>query len=671
MPATDLDRLCINTIRMLSLDQVQTANSGHPGMPLGASPVIYTIFDRFMKFNPANPKWHDRDRYVLSAGHACTMLYSVLHLTGYDLPLDDLKGFRKLGSKCPGHPEAGMTPGVEATAGPLGQGISNAVGMAIAERHLAAIFNKPGHEIVDHYAYVMCSDGDLMEGVSAEAASLAGFLGLGKLIAVYDDNGISIEGKTHDLAYKEDTGKRFEAYGWQVLKVADVNDIDALEAAISEGKAEAGKPTLVWSHSLIGEGSSAAGTAKCHGEPFKGDAPKEIKRHYGFPPDEMFHIPADALARFRAALDKGKAAEDAWNKTFEAYAQAFPELAARYTMMQNGDLPEGWEASLPTFSAADDAIATRSASGKVMNAIAKAFEGYLVGGSADLSPSTKTIMDGMGDIGPGDFGGMNMHFGVREHAMGAALNGMALHGGIIPFGATFLVFSDYMRPTIRLAAITELPVKYVFTHDSIGVGEDGPTHQPVEHIAALRLIPNMMVLRPADANETAAAWKAVLEHKSGPAALILTRQNLPILDVDKYPVKEGVPRGAYILSEAEGGDPEALLIANGSEVELALSAQEQLAADGIKARVVSFPSFELFEKQDQAYKDKILPPSVTARVLIKMAVSFGWSKYVGWGGAMVTQDAFGVSGSYRDVIPHCGFTVDNVVAKAKQVLGRK
>jgi len=668
MTDSQLDQLCIDTVRMLSVDMVQTAKSGHPGMPLGASPTAYVIWDRFLKHNPVNPCWHDRDRFVLSAGHACAMLYSLLHLTGYDLPLDELKKFRQLGSRTPGHPEHGVTPGVEATAGPLGQGISNAVGMALAEAHLAAIFNKRGHEIVNHHTYVICSDGDLMEGIASEAASLAGFLGLGKLIVVYDDNGISIEGSTRELAYKEDTGARFEAYGWQVLKVADVNDLAAMEAAIREGQAETQKPTLVWSHSHIGYGSPEQDDAKCHGEPFKGESPVKVKEHYNWPLDKPFHIPEDVRTHFRKALENGRGAEEEWQTRFEAYSQAHPDLAKRYTMMMNRELPPDWEKSLPVFSPDDGDIATRSASGKVMNAIAKAFDGYLVGGSADLAPSTKTIMEGVGHIGPHDYGGMNMHFGVRENGMGAVLNGMALHRGIIPFGATFMVFSDYMRPTIRIAAISKLPVIYVFTHDSIGVGEDGPTHQPVEQAAALRVIPNVVLLRPADANETAAAWKVALERTDGPTALALTRQNLPIMDARKTPIAAGVPRGAYILSEAQGGPPELILIASGSEVPLALGAQAKLGEEGVKARVVSMPSRELFEAQDAAYKEEVLPSNVTARVAVEAGVSFGWDRYVGRDGAVVGQDTWGASGNYKDVFPHFGFTVENVVAKAKAVM---
>ena len=663
-----LDQLCINTIRMLSVDMVQAANSGHPGMPLGAAPVAYVIWNRFLKHNPTNPTWADRDRYVLSSGHACAMLYSVLHLHGYDLPLEDIKNFRRLGSKCPGHPESTITPGVEATAGPLGQGISNAVGMAIAERHLAAVFNKPGYDIMDHHVFVQCSDGDLMEGVASEAASLAGFLGLDKLIAVYDDNGISIEGKTHELAYKEDTGKRFESYGWHVVKVDDVNDLAAVDAAIREGLAETGKPTLIWTRSLIGEGSPEVGTAKCHGEPFKAESVAKIKEHYGWPVNEAFHIPEDAAQHMHKAAEGGATAEAEWQKTLDAYAKEYPELAKRFTMMMNGDLPEDWEKDLPVFAAADGAMATRNAGGKVMNAIAKAFEGYLVGGSADLAPSTKTIMNDFGHIGPNDFSGMNMHFGVREHAMGSAINGMALHGGIVPFGATFFVFSDYMRPTVRLAAISNLRVIYVFTHDSIGVGEDGPTHQPIEHLAALRCMPNVVTLRPADANETAAAWKIALERANGPTAIALTRQNLPTLDVDKYPVQEGLPRGAYILSEAEGGSPDIILIGTGSEVELTMGAREKLAEEGIKARVVSMPSWELFEEQDAAYKQEVLPDNVAARVAVEAGVSMGWDRYVGCEGAVIAMDRYGESGNYKDIFPHFGFSVENVVAKAKEVL---
>ena len=665
-----LDQLCIDTIRMLSVDMVQAAKSGHPGMPLGASPTAYVLWDRFLKHNPANPSWYDRDRYVLSAGHASAMLYSLLHLTGYDLPMEELRRFRQLESLCPGHPEARHTPGVEATAGPLGQGISNAVGMALAEAHLAALFNRPRYPIVDHYTYVMCSDGDLMEGVSSEAASLAGFLGLGKLIAIYDDNGISIEGSTHGLAFKEDVGARFKSYGWQVLKVEDVNDLAAMDAAIRKARATTKRPTLIWSRSHIGYGSPEQDNAKCHGEAFKEESYQKVREFYNWQDKEPFHVSEEALAHFRQALERGRDAEEKWNRKFKAYGKVFPEAAARYTMMMDGELPAGWEGSLPTFTAGDADIATRSASGKVMNAIAPAFDGYLVGGSADLAPSTKTIMTDFGHIGPRNFAGMNMHFGVREHAMGAALNGMALHGGVIPFGATFMVFSDYMRPAIRLAALTGLRVIYVFTHDSIGVGEDGPTHQPVEQAAALRTIPGLVLLRPADANETAAAWKVALERKNGPTALALTRQNLPILDAERHAIAAGVSRGAYVLSEAEGGSPQILLLASGSEVSLALAAQSALTTEGIRARVVSMPSWELFEAQDAAYKETVLPSDVAARLAVEAGVAIGWDRYVGPCGVTIAQNAFGASGRYQEVFPHFGFSVDNVVAKAKALLAR-
>ncbi len=671
MSDVQFDQLCINTMRMLAVDMVQAAKSGHPGMPLGASPAAYVIWDRFLRHNPANPAWNDRDRFVLSAGHACTMLYSLLHLTGYeDMTLEELKTFRRLGSRTPGHPEAHLAAGVEATTGPLGQGISNAVGMALAEAHLTELFNRPDHEIVNHHTYVICSDGDLMEGVASEAASLAGFLGLGKLIVLYDDNGISIEGSTHELAYREDTESRFKAYGWQVLKVEDGNDLDAIEAAIRTGLAEASRPTLIWSHSHIGYGSPEQDHAKCHGEPFSDEAARKTKEFYNWPLDKTFHVPEDVLAHFRKALDHGGQLETEWKQGFEAYSAKYPELGKKYNMMMNGELPVGWENSLPAFSPDDGAVATRNASGTVLNAIAKTFEGYLVGGSADLAPSTKTILNDFGHIGPHRFEGMNVHFGVREHAMGAILNGMAYHGGVIPFGATFLVFSDYMRPPIRLAAMTGLRMICVFTHDSIGVGEDGPTHQPIEHLAALRTIPNLVLIRPADANETAAAWRVALERKDGPTALALTRQKLPILNPNKHPISEGVPRGAYILSKAEGGSPDMILIASGSEVSLVIEAQSKLAAEGIRARVVSMPSWELFEAQDAAYKENVLPRNIRARLAVETGVGMGWERYVGDSGDVLSQDTFGASGPYKDVFKHFGFTAENVVEKAKSVLNK-
>jgi len=666
-----LDELCINTLRMLSMDMVQTAKSGHPGMPLGASPAAYVIWDRFLRHNPANPAWHDRDRFVLSAGHACTMLYALLHLTGYqDMPMEQLKSFRRVGSRTPGHPEAHLAAGVEATTGPLGQGIANAVGMAIAEAHLAALFNRPGHEIVNHRTFVICSDGDLMEGVSQEAASLAGFLGLGKLIVLYDDNGISIEGSTHELAYHEDTEARFRACGWQVLKVDDGDDVTSIEAAIREGLAETERPTLIWSHSHIGYGSPEQDHAKCHGEPFSDDAARKTKEFYAWPQDKPFHVPEEAAAHFRQALERGRDLEAEWQKRFQAYRRAYPDLAERFALMMDGRMPHGWEEALPTFSPDEGGLATRNASGAVLNALAKPLEGYLVGGSADLGPSTKTILSGFGHIGPHRFDGMNVHFGVREHAMGAILNGMAYHGGVIPFGATFLVFSDYMRPPMRIAAMTGLAVKYVFTHDSIGVGEDGPTHQPVEHLAALRAIPNFVLLRPADANETAAAWKVALERRAGPTALALSRQKLPILDPQKYPIFEGVPRGAYVISEAQSGPPQVILMASGSEVSLALEAQVRLAGEGIRARVVSMPSWELFEAQDAAYREQVLPAAVRARLAVEAGVRLGWERYVGDRGDVLCMSTFGASGPYKDVLKHFGFTAEAVAERAKAVLKR-
>jgi len=623
-----------------------------------------------LKHNPANPKWADRDRFVLSAGHASAMLYSLLHLHGYDLPIEELRNFRQLGSKCPGHPEYGLTPGVETTSGPLGQGVANAVGMAVAEAHLAAIFNQSGHELVNHYTYVLCSEGDLMEGVSAEAASLAGFLGLGKLIMVYDDNGISIDGSTRDLTFSEDVGKRFEAYAWQVIKVEDGNDLDALDAAIRKGQAETRRPTLIWSHSHIGYGSPLQDKAKCHGSPFNEESYQRVREFFHWQDNPQFFIPDEALAHFRQAVERGKAAEAEWSKNLEAYRAEFADKAKRFTMMMNRELPPDWEKALPVFPA-DGAMATRNASGKVMNAIAKAFDGYLVGGSADLAGSNKTTLDDCGDISPGKFAGMNMHFGVREHGMGAILNGMSLHGGVIPFGGTFLVFSDYMRPAIRIAAMSEIPVVYVFTHDSVGVGEDGPTHQPVEHYAALRAIPNLLFLRPAEANETAAAWKIAIERKDGPTVLALTRQNLPALDVEKHPVAEGVPGGACVLSDSEGGSPELILMASGSEVSLIMEAQTVLAAEGVKTRVVSMPSWELFEKQDEAYKEQVLPSSVTARVAVEAGVGLGWERYTGANGAVICRNGFGASGPYQEVFAHFGFTVENVVARARALLRKQ
>ncbi len=667
MPQPDhLDQLCINTIRTLAMDAVQKARSGHPGLPMGAAAMAYVLWTRFLKHNPANPAWPDRDRFVLSAGHGSMLLYSLLHLTGYDLPLAELQNFRQWGSKTPGHPEHGLTPGVETTTGPLGQGFANGVGMAIAERFLAARFNRPGHTIVDHYTYAIVSDGDLMEGVAAEAASLAGHLKLGKLIYLYDDNRISIEGST-DLAFTEDRALRFQAYGWHVQQV-DGNDLEAVAKAIRAAQAETERPSLIIARTIIGYGSPhKQGTAEAHGEPLGEDEVRATKEALGWPPEPAFYIPDEALAHFRQALARGQEWEADWQRRFAAYAQAYPDLAAEWQRLMRGELPPDWDADMPTFPPDAKGMATRVASGTVINALAPRLTN-LIGGSADLAPSTRTLMKGTGDFAAGHYSNRNLRFGVREHAMGAILNGMALHGGVIPFGATFLVFSDYMRPAIRLAAMMELPVIYVFTHDSIGLGEDGPTHQPVEHLAALRAIPNLTVIRPADANETVVAWRVALEHRSGPVALALTRQNVPVFDRTRYAPAEGLRRGAYIMAEAEGGKPDLILIATGSEVQLALAAREELAKRGIAARVVNMPSWELFDRQSAEYQESVLPPEVTARLAVEAGVSQGWHRYVGPAGEVISLERFGASAPYQVAMRNLGFSVENVVARALALL---
>ena len=667
MPQPDhLDQLCINTIRTLAMDAVQKARSGHPGLPMGAAAMAYVLWTRFLKHNPANPAWPDRDRFVLSAGHGSMLLYSLLHLTGYDLPLAELQNFRQWGSKTPGHPEHGLTPGVETTTGPLGQGFANGVGRAIAERFLAARFNRPGHTIVDHYTYAIVSDGDLMEGVAAEAASLAGHLKLGKLIYLYDDNRISIEGST-DLAFTEDRALRFQAYGWHVQQV-DGNDLEAVAEAIRAAQAETERPSLIIARTIIGYGSPhKQGTAEAHGEPLGEDEVRATKEALGWPPEPAFYIPDEALAHFRQALARGQEWEADWQRRFAAYAQAYPDLAAEWQRLMRGELPPDWDADMPTFPPDAKGMATRVASGTVINALAPRLTN-LIGGSADLAPSTRTLMKGTGDFAAGHYGNRNLRFGVREHAMGAILNGMALHGGVIPFGATFLVFSDYMRPAIRLAAMMELPVIYVFTHDSIGLGEDGPTHQPVEHLAALRAIPNLTVIRPADANETVVAWRVALEHRSGPVALALTRQNVPVFDRTRYAPAEGLRRGAYIMAEAEGGKPDLILIATGSEVQLALAAREELAKRGIAARVVNMPSWELFDRQSAEYRESVLPPEVTARLAVEAGVSQGWHRYVGPAGEVISLERFGASAPYQVAMRNLGFSVENVVARALALL---
>jgi transketolase len=657
----DLDQLCVNTIRTLAMDAVQKAKSGHPGMPMGMADVAYVLWTQFLKHHPGDPAWSNRDRFVLSAGHGSMLLYGLLHLTGYDLPLEELQNFRQWASLTPGHPEYGDTPGVETTTGPLGQGFANGVGLALAEQVLAAEFNQPGLEIVDHYTYAIVSDGDLMEGISHEAASLAGHLGLGKLIYFYDDNHITIEGST-SLAFSEDVGRRFEAYGWHVQHV-NGHDRAAVAAAIRQAQAERTRPSLVVCRTHIGYGSpNKQDTASAHGEPLGVDEVRRTKEALGWPPDAQFLIPEEVLAHFRTAIDRGADAHGEWEALFARYAEECPELAAEWQRRMAGHLPAGWEAMLPTFDPESSAIATRSAGGKVMEAIAPLLP-ELVGGSADLHPSTKTYLKAYPAVQNGAYAARNLHFGIREHAMAGILNGMTLHGGLRPYGSTFLVFADYMRPSIRLAALMGVPVIYVFTHDSIFVGEDGPTHEPVEQAASLRAIPGLIVLRPADANETAAAWRFIVAHRGGPVALLLSRQNIPILSaVDPA----GVARGAYVISDAP--DPRVILLATGSEVAVALDAQKLLAAEGVAARVVSMPSWELFEAQPQAYRDSVLAPTITARVAIEAGVSQGWDRYVGPQGDIVCQNRFGASAPYKVLAEQFGFTPQVVTERAKSLL---
>jgi transketolase len=669
-----LDELSVNTIRALAIDTVQNANSGHPGLPLGAAPVGYTLFARAMKHSPANPHWPDRDRFVLSAGHGSALLYSLLHLTGYDLPLEELKRFRQLGSRTPGHPERGDTAGVETTTGPLGQGFANAVGMAMAERHLAARFNRPGHEIVDHRTFVLAGDGDLMEGVANEAASLAGHLGLGKLACFYDANRICLASSTN-LVFTTDVAKVFEGYGWHVQTVADGNDLAAIARATDAAVAAADRPSLVIVRSQIGYGSPKQGSFGVHGSPLDAAQVIATKQALGYPSQEPFFIPDEALHHLRTAVERGQAAEAAWRKRLDAYRVAHPDLAAAFERVMAGELPAGWDALIPTFTTADKPLATRSAGGKVINAIAARVP-ELVGGSADLNPSTDTALKGAGDFqspalqvsdrqgavgGEWGYAGRNLHYGVREHAMAAISSGLALHGGVIPFSATFLTFADYMRPSIRLAALMGLHSIYVFTHDSIGVGEDGPTHQPVEQAASLRAIPRLTVIRPGDANETASAWRVALTRR-GPVALLLTRQALPVLTGT-----DDVAYGGYVLGDSDGA-PDVILIATGSELHLAVAARELLAGRGVAARVVSLPSWELFEAQPQAYRDSVLPPGVLARVAIEAGVPQGWDRYVGPFGAVVgIEGRFGASAPVKVVMEAYGFTAANVAEKAVAV----
>jgi len=663
-----LDLLCINTLRCLAVDAVQKANSGHPGMPMGAAPMAYVLWTRFLKYHPHKSDWPNRDRFVLSAGHGCMLLYSLLHLTGYALSLDDLKQFRQWGSKTPGHPERDLPSGIETTTGPLGQGFSTGVGMAIAQKYLAAHFNRPGHELVDYRIYGIVSDGDLMEGVASETASLAGHLGLDNLVYLYDDNHISIEGST-DLAFTEDVRRRFEAYGWFVQEVGEGNDLVAIEQALGAAQAETGRPSLIKVRTHIAYGSpNKQDNAEAHGAPLGEEEVKLTKQNLGWPVEPKFHIPAEALAHFRKAIERGGRAEAEWQERLVAYREAFPALAAEGDRYVRGELPEGWAAKIPTFKPAEGPMATRQASGKVLNAIAPALP-LLLGGSADLAPSNNTYLKGLGDFSKGNFGGRNFHFGVREHGMAAILNGMAL-GGLLPYGGTFMVFSDYARPAIRLAAIMGVHSIFVFTHDSIFLGEDGPTHQPVEHLPALRAIPNLCVIRPADANETAVAWRVAIERRDGPVALALTRQGLPVIDRSTYASAEGLTRGGYILADAPGKAPEIVLIASGSEVPVALETYEKLTTEGIATRVVSLPSWDLFEKQPQEYRDEVLPPTVTARLAIEAVVPLGWERYVGTRGAVIAMNRFGASAPYKVLAEKFGFTAANALQRAKELLGR-
>ena len=667
---TKLDDLCVNTIRMLSVDGVEKANSGHPGMPMGAAGMAYVLWTRFLRHNPLHPKWYDRDRFVLSAGHGSMLLYSLLHLTGYDLPLEELMNFRKWGSKTPGHPEYGLTPGVETTTGPLGQGFANGVGMAIAERYLAAHFNQPGHMIVDHYTYIIVGDGDLMEGISHEAASLAGHLGLGKLICLYDDNHISIEGGT-DIAFTESRTARFEAYGWHVQEVDDGNDLEAIETAITEAQKETGRPSFIAVRTHIGYGSpNKQDKAAAHGEPLGTEEIRLAKENLGWPVEPPFLIPEEASTHFRHAVDKGKAIEARWQENFNSYKENNPDLAREWDRWMNRNLPEGWDSDIPDFPADKKGMATRVASGSVLNAVAPRLPN-LLGGSADLAPSNKTEIKGEKDFQAGIYEGRNLRFGVREHAMGSILNGMALHGGLMPYGGTFFVFSDYMRPAIRLAALMDLKVIYVFTHDSIGLGEDGPTHQPIEHLSSLRAIPNLTVIRPCDANETSEAWRYAIESQQGPVALALSRQGLPTLDRTTFAPASGLSSGAYILHDTKDGKPDVILIATGSEIPIALEAYEKLEEKGIKARVVSMPSWELFDKQPEDYQCQVLPTEIKSRIAIEAGITQGWHRYVGSTGEVIGLDRFGASAPYKILYEKFGITVDRVVEKALTLVSTK
>ncbi len=668
MSEKDIQQLSINTIRFLAVDAVQKANSGHPGMPMGCAPIAYRLYTKYLKHNPANPEWKNRDRFVLSAGHGSMLLYSILHLCGYKISMDDLKNFRQWKSITPGHPEYGLAPGVETTTGPLGQGFSNAVGMAIAQEYLGSLFNKDDIKILDHFIYGICSDGDLMEGISHESASLAGHLKLGKIIFFYDDNGITIDGRT-SLAFSEDIKKRFEAYGWQVLNISDVNDLEQIDTAVESAQKEKNKPTLIITKTHIGFGSpNNQDKSSSHGSPLGEEEVKLTKKNLGWPEDKQFFIPGEVADHFSKMKNSFSNYEDEWNEKFETYKKKYPVDAEKFEKVFNNDFGHEWKNALPTFTNFDEMIPTRNASGKVINAIAKHLP-TLIGGSADLEPSNNTYIKESVNFSAENRNGRNFHFGIREHAMGAILNGMALYGGVIPYGGTFLIFSDYMRPSIRLASISGVRPIYVFTHDSIGLGEDGPTHQPIEHLAALRSIPEVVVIRPADANETVQAWKVAIEHKGSPVALALTRQKVPVLDRTKFSSAENLAKGAYILVQSEK-TPEVILMASGSEVYLAVEAFDLLQSEGINVRVVSFPSWELFEAQTDEYKESVLPKSIKVRISIEAGVKQGWEKYLGDYGEAISIEKFGASAPYEIIFKEYGFTKEAVVSAVKRVLDK-
>jgi len=662
-----LEQLCINTVRTLSMDAVQKANSGHPGTPMALAPLAFVLWDRFLRFNPRNPRWPGRDRFILSNGHASMLLYSMLYLTGYDMTLDDLKNFRQWGSKTPGHPEYGLTAGVETTTGPLGQGVGNSVGMAIGQRWLASRFNLNGHNLFDYRIYAICSDGDLMEGVSNEAASIAGHLGLSNLLWFYDNNHITIEGNT-SLAFSDDVGTRFLGWHWNVQHVSDVNDLAALDRAIRTAQKETQRPSLIIVNSHIGYGAPhKQDTAEAHGEALGAEEVRLTKIVYGWPPDAQFLVPEEAKSYMGKAVERGSEWEREWDDRYNVWARTFPELAKEWELMSQRELPPGWDEGIPTFPVDAKGIATRESNSKVLNAVAKNVP-WLIGGAADLAPSTKTLIKDAGSFERGEYSGRNFHFGIREHTMGAIVNGMSL-SLVRPYGSTFFIFTDYMRPTIRLAALMDLPVIFIYTHDSIGLGEDGPTHQPIEHLMSLRAMPRMMVFRPADANEVAETWRYIMPLKHQPVLLALTRQALPTFDRTKYASAAGVAKGAYVLADF-GGTPDVILMGTGSEVQLCIGAYEKLTAEGVKARVVSMPSWELFEKQTAEYKAQVLPPAVRARVAVEAGATLGWSQYVGRDGEVVGRDDFGASAPLKEVMTHFGFTVENVVAKARAVVSK-